>query len=479
MVYDFAVIGAGVSGAWTAFALSAFRNSVCLLEQGGDVCSGASRANSAVVHAGYDPKPGTLLAKLNVRGNEIIRNVAQKMDIPFKQIGSYVLAFSEEDMDTLRALKERGDANGVPDLKLLTAEDVRNAEPNVSEDVRGALLAETAGIVSPFELCLAAAELAVENGAELFRSFRVTEIRKTGKIRTVVAEDGRQIEARTVINAAGCEADRIAAMVSDTSFSIHPRRGEYCLLDSGKGALVNRVLFQTPSKFGKGILALPTVDGNLLVGPTAEDVDDETRTETTSEGMAKAFRGAQRSVPCISPRDTITAFSGMRPMSSTGDFILRFSDADPQMFHIAGIESPGLTSAPAIAEYAVQQFLAQGLLAERKTDFIENRTVFRLHRLTDEERDAAIRENPLYGRIICRCETISEGEIVDAICRPAGARDVDGVKRRVRAGMGRCQGGFCGPRVLEIMARELDIAPNRVTKCGGESCFVYGETKGE
>lgn len=475
--YDFAVVGAGVTGAWTAFELSKYNATICLLEADNDVCSGSSKANSAIVHAGYDAKSETLMAKLNVRGNELIRSLYKTMAIPFRQIGSLVLAFDDEGLDTIKKLYDRGIENGVSDMRLLGAEETLTLEPNLSTEVKGSLLAKTAGVISAFELCASAAEVAVNNGADFYRNFKVVGIEKNGDTNTLKDNTGRTVKAKYVINAAGVHADEIAGLMGDDTFTVTPRRGEYAILDNSVGQLVSHIIFQPPVRFGKGILASPTVDGNILVGPTADNIEDKEDKSTTDEGLRTAFAGAKRSVPSISERDTITLFSGIRPIGDKGDFIIGFSEKNGRLINAAGIESPGLTAAPATGEYIVSLIKEKGIKLEKKAAFKPGREVVRFKELSDEEKNALIKKNPLYGRIICRCETVTEGEIVDAVRRNVGACDLDGVKRRVRAGMGRCQGGFCSPRVMEILSKELDLPVTEITKFGGGSWLVDRETK--
>ena len=471
-IYDALIIGCGVTGAWTAYELSRYRLSVAIVEKDNDIGNGTTKANSVIVHAGYDPEPGTLKARFNVRGNELIRERAERMSIPLNPCGTYVIAFDDEGMASIKALYERGLENGVPEMQLLDSEAVHKAEPNLSEEVCGALLAGTGAIVNPFELCCAPTDVAINNGAELFRNFEVASIASEGDMLKVTSSDGREILAKRVINAAGLYADSIASMVGDDSFTIKPKRGEYSILDSNVYGIVNHVIFQPPTKAGKGILVAPTVDGNVLVGPTSDPIEEKDDLKTTDDGQKRAFAGARRSVPTISERDVITSFSGNRSVGSTGDFICEISGKEPKLINLAGIESPGLTSAPAIAEYAAELLEKSGISLEKKDDFDDHREVIRFKELTDEEKHEVIKKDPSYGRIVCRCETITEGEIVASIHRPAGALDMDGVKRRVRAGMGRCQGGFCGPRVMEILSRELGIPMEEVTKFGGGSYMV-------
>ena len=471
--YRFAVVGAGVTGTWIARELTKYTESVCILEKGNDAASGATKANSAIVHGGYDAKTGTLMAKLNVRGNAIIRGIHEELAIPFRQIGSLVVASNEEEEEVIETLYQRGIANGIDpaDLEMWDRARIEKEEPSLNENINKAFFCRTAGVVSAFELCVAAGESAVKNGADFYREFEVSEV----KGNTVYAKDGRAVEFDYLINAAGVHADEVARMMGDASFNIIARKGEYAILDNSKSELVNHVIFRPPVKFGKGILVSQTVDENIIVGPTAENIDDKENKENTDTGLSTAFNGARLSVPTVSERDTIKIFTGLRPIGDKHDFIIGFSEANDRLINAAGIESPGLTAAPAIGEYVVELIKEKGIELEPRTDFIPGRQVIRFNQLSDEEKTQLIKENPLYGRIICRCESITEGEIVDSINRPLGAVDVDGVKRRVRACMGRCQGGFCSPRVVDILARELKVNKPDITKFGGNSWIIKNQ----
>lgn len=476
--YDFAIVGAGVCGAWIAYELSKRDLSVVVLEKESDVCQGTSKANSAIVHAGYDPIPGSLMATLNVRGNELIRKLHDEMSIPFKQVGSLVVAFDYEGVDVIRKLYDRGESNGVPGLEILSREETLAKEPNLSSECRGSLYAPTGGICSPFELTAAPMEIAMVNGVDFIRSFELSKVeRKTRGNDNDVFVLNDCIETSCVINAAGVRSAEIAALFGDGSFGILPRKGEYSLLDSTVGGLVSHVIFQPPTSLGKGVLVTPTVDGNILVGPTAQDIMNCDDTATTAAGQKRVFESARVSVPGVSERDVITSFAGVRAVSDfrnaggDEDFVVGFSNVKG-LFNVAGICSPGLTSAPAIGEYVVKQLEGRGLVGPFKQRYETGRKVVRFMALDDDEKRAAIKDNPLYGRVICRCEGVTEGEIVDSIRRPCGAVDMDGVKRRVRAGMGRCQGGFCGPRVMEILSCELGVPYSQVTKFGRTSWMV-------
>ena len=477
--YDVLIIGAGVTGCAIARELSHTGLKIALSDACDDVAMGASRANSAIVHAGYDCVPGTLMAKLNVHGNEMFDDVCESLNVPLLRVGSFVIAFGEEDEKELNNLLERGRANGVPGLEIISGERAREMEPKLSDDVTAALWAPTAGITCPYELTIAMSENARANGADILLRKRAVAIDYANDEFTVKFEDGTSVSAKYVVNAAGVYADEVARLIGDDSFTISPRKGEYMLLDK-QALCVGTVIFQTPSKLGKGVLVSPTVDGNIFAGPTAQDKVEKNDTQTTPEGLAELKKFSLKSVPTLNLRQVITSFAGVRAQPSTGDFIIRPSDKNARFIHAAGICSPGLSSAPAIAEYVRGLIKEAGADTAERADAIYVREHAKPFRSMDaEERAEAYKRNPLYGRIICRCETVTEAEIVDAIHR--GATTVDGVKRRTRAGMGRCQGGFCAPRVMEILSRELGVPTESLTKFGGKSYMVagkLGEVKG-
>lgn len=477
--YDVLIIGAGVTGCAIARELSHTGLKIALSDACDDVAMGASRANSAIVHAGYDCVPGTLMAKLNVRGNEMFDDVCESLNVPLLRVGSFVIAFGEEDEKELNNLLERGRANGVPGLEIISGERAREMEPKLSDDVTAAMWAPTAGITCPYELTIAMSENARANGADILLRKRAVAIDYANDEFTVKFEDGTSVSAKYVVNAAGVYADEVARLIGDDSFTISPRKGEYMLLDK-QALCVGTVIFQTPSKLGKGVLVSPTVDGNIFAGPTAQDKVEKNDTQTTPEGLAELKKFSLKSVPTLNLRQVITSFAGVRAQPSTGDFIIRPSDKNARFIHAAGICSPGLSSAPAIAEYVRGLIKKAGADTAERADAIYVREHAKPFRQMDaDERAEAYKRNPLYGRIICRCETVTEAEIVDAIHR--GATTVDGVKRRTRAGMGRCQGGFCAPRVMEILSRELGVPTESLTKFGGKSYMVagkLGEVKG-
>ena len=477
MTYDVAVIGAGVVGSLITRELSKYNIKIALLEKCNDCAMGATKANSAIVHAGFDAVPGTLKAKLNVRGVELMKRFCKELNVPLKNNEALVVAFSEEEIPHLHKLLERGEKNGVPGLHIVDREELVKLEPNIGEKAVAALVAPSSSIVCPYELTIAGVENAVTNGAEFIRNCEVKNIESADEGFVLTTTQG-EIKSRYIINAAGVYSGEIAQLIGDDSIEIVVRHGDYYLLDKSQGTLVSRTIFQCPTIMGKGVLVSPTVDGNLIVGPSATDIDDGGDVATTSDGLNRIYASATKSVPAVSLRNAITSFSGNRAHPTSDDFVIGSSSVNKNFINVAGIESPGLSSAPAIAEMVegIMKELTGGL--EKKDDYNPVRPEpVRFRHMSTEERAELIKKNKAYGRIICRCETITEGEIIDAIHAPAGARDVDGVKRRTRAGMGRCQGGFCGSKVVEILARELGVPMNEITKFGGESKIMYHKTK--
>ncbi|MBR6873156.1 MAG: NAD(P)/FAD-dependent oxidoreductase [Ruminococcus sp.] len=464
-MFDVLIIGAGASGCAVARELSRFRLSLCVLDRESDVCEGTTKANSAIVHAGFDALPGSLKAKLNVRGSRMMPELAKKLDFAFKNNGAFVLCFDKEQIPGLEELAQRGRLNGVEGVRVISGDEARQMEPALTDEVAAALYAPTSGIVCPFEMTLAFAENAYANGAEFRLSTCVTGIDKSDA-GYVVHTDKGDIEAKVVINAAGVYADRLHAMVSSKPMNITPRRGEYMLLDKDAGGLVKHTIFQQPTKMGKGILVSPTVHGNLLLGPTAEDIEDKENTATTRSGLAEVRAKAQLSVKGIPFNKVITGFTGLRAVGDTHDFIIGECEDAKGFIDVAGIESPGLTSAPAIGEY-VRDIVAGIMTLEEKPDFVDTRKgVIHFASLTREQQNELIKREPAYGSVVCRCETVTEGEILDAINRPLGATTLDGVKRRTRAGMGRCQAGFCSPKTIAMIAEKLGIGLLDVKKNG-------------
>ena len=472
---DIIIIGAGVSGSAIARELSRYDAKILVLEKEEDVCCGTSKANSAIVHGGFDAETGSLMAKLNLRGSNMMEQLSKDLDFHYDRCGSLVLCMAEEDRPKLRKLYERGVANGVKELRIIGREELLRLEPNVSDEAVAALWAPSGAIVCPFGLNIALAENAAANGAAFVFNAEVQSLEKVEGGWLVHTNQGDFL-SRAVINAAGVQAGTIHNMVSDEKMTIVGRRGDYYLLDK-TAKCVSHTVFTLPNRMGKGVLVSPTVHGNTIVGPTAIDIPDPENTATTAEGLRQAGEKASYMIKNLPLRQVITSFAGVRAHHPEHDFIIGQVEGAPGFVDVAGIESPGLSACPAIGEYVAE--LVEGMLKlEKKENFIGTRKgILNPAVLSMEERNALIQENPAYGQIICRCESISEGEILDAIHRPLGARSLDGVKRRVRAGMGRCQGGFCAPRVMEILARELSIPELEVTKVGPGSELLVGRTK--
>ena len=471
MKTDVIVIGAGVVGCATARELTRWNLNVAVLEAGSDVAEGASKANSAIVHAGFDAKPGTNKAKFNVLGNRMFEDVCRELKVPFRRNGSLVLAFGEEDEATLAELKARGEQNGVP-TEIIPQDELRRREPNVSPEATAALWAPTGGICCPYELTFRYAENAAANGAEFFFDAKVVNVARVAPTGDYVSDaplpyrvscaDGREFVARAVVNCAGIHSDEISNLVVPTKYSITARRGEYLMLDRDEDGTFSATMFQCPSKMGKGILVSPTVDGTVIVGPTAEDVPDKEDKATTYEGLEKVKAGARRTYPNLPLGKVIAEFSGMRAHETTvGDFILGEALGAPGFFNAVGVESPGLTSAPAIGLCLAGQ-VAERLGASRKNPALVSKDVSwwpKTREMKPEELAELVERDPSFGRVICRCEEVTEGEIRAAIRARVGARTLDGIKRRTRSGMGRCQGGFCTPRLIEILGAELGLPP--------------------
>lgn len=474
------IVGAGVAGAFAARELARYDVSVCVVEQGYDVAVSTSGANSGIVHAGYDTVPGSVESGYDAAGNRLFPQLAAELGFAYRNTGSLVLAFTESDTAKIGELCRRGQAKGIPGLEIISGERARELEPALSERVVQALHAPSAGVVSPYEVTHAAMENAVENGVLLRRDCRVEAIARETHAGTAfsVSTTAGTIRCRFLVNAAGLYADDISRMAGDASFSIHPRKGEYLLLDKVRGDLVGRVIFQPPTRMGKGILISPTVEGNLLLGPNARDITDRDDDATTEQGLAEVLRGARKSVPGLDAGAVITTFAGQRAIASTQDFIIGESPAVPGLIQLAGLKSPGLTAAPAIGAHLPFLLRQAGMHLEARRDFDPfRRRPKRLSEMTPGEMDRAVCADPDYGRIVCRCETVSEAEVTAAIRAPVGSDTLDGVKRRTRAGTGRCQGGFCTPRLLAVLSRELGVPMEEITKCGPGSRILKGRTR--
>jgi len=470
--YDVAVIGGGVTGCAIARWLSRYHVRIALLEKEAEVCFGTSKANSGIVHAGFHSTPGTLKARFCFKGNRMYDQLTRELDVEFERNGVLMVAITDEEKTILRKYYQQGLVNGVEDLALLDRNRLLEMEPNLSPEVKLGLYAPGGGVVYPMELTMALAENAACNGVHILTGASVTAIEDThneeGAARWCIKTARGKLAAAYIINAAGLYADQIAGMIGDHSFRICPRKGEEYLLDKRLRGLVHSTVFPVPTPVSKGILVIPTIHGNIMLGPTAEEIEERDDCSTTRQGYEQVMAGVRKLVPSISPGDIITAFSGIRAAADQDDFIIGPSVQADSFINVAGIQSPGLTAAPAIAEKVVDILRDVGLRLCERDDFQPRRNpVIRFRELNDEDRSKLIAEDPAYGHVVCRCETVTEAEIIDAIRR--GARTLDGIKLRTRAGMGRCQGGFCTPKIINILARELNIDPLQVTKRGAES----------
>lgn len=474
-MFDVVVVGAGVVGAMCARTLSSYGMKVCIIEKESDVAMGATKANSAIVHAGFDAENGSLKAKLNVRGSQMMGNVAKELGVKYIRNGSMVVGFSSEDENTIKELYNRGVKNGVEELKILSGDEARGIEPSLSSDITCVLHAPTGAIICPYELTIAAIGNAMDNGAALMLDSKVEKININEDSFEIITQKDT-VKAKIVINAAGLYSDEIAKMVSDNSFSITPRRGEYILLDKEEGNVINHTVFRTPSSMGKGILVSPTVDGNLLLGPTSENIEDKGDTKTTKNGFDKIIKEAGENVSGIRINKAITSFCGLRAVGSTGDFII--NSPVKGFINAGGIESPGLSASPAIAEYIAQLLREQGFKMEKDEKFNPVRKPMHYFREASiEEKNKIIEKDSSFGKIVCRCETVTEGEILEAIRTNPRPTTLDGVKRRTRAQMGRCQGGFCMPYIVELLAEEQGTLYEDITKFGGNSKINVGKSK--
>lgn len=476
-MYDIAIVGTGIMGTFIARELSRYKLNTIMMDRESDIANGTTMANSAIIHGGYDAPANSLKGRLNVRGNKLYEGICKELDVHYKRIGSLVLAFEERELETLAKLLENGKKNGVEGLKLLTQEEVLEMEPHVSRKVIGALYAPTAGIISPYEMAIALAENAMDHGVALSLNTQVKDIEKTEQSYILETSKGK-IEAEIIINCAGVFADELYAMVGKPHFNIRPRKGHYFVLDKGTASSIHHVLFQCPTDKGKGVLVTPTVHGNVLIGPDAEFSDDKEDLGTKEERLGYIRELAKKTWPTLPTHKIIRSFTGLRATSNTGDFIIEEAQDAKGFFNVAGMESPGLSAAPAVAEYMIDILREKGYELKDKSNFNPTRRpVPRFNEMTIKERQDLIERDPGFGRIICRCEMVTEGEIVDCIHRNGGATTVKGVKKRTRAGMGRCQGGFCSPRVVDILARELDLDKTEIMLDGEGSYILTGQTK--
>ena len=475
-MFDVTVIGGGVVGAMILRELSRYDLKICMLEKENDVCMGQSKANSGIVHAGYDAKENTLKAKFNVLGNKMMKEVCEELGVKYRNNGSLVVAFDDAQLRTVKELKERGEKNGVENMEIISREKLFEIEPKINENAVGALYAKSGGIVCPYNLTIAAIGNAMDNGAELKCDFEVVKLEKIADYYRVFSKNGETIESKIVINSAGINSGKIAELIGD-KYNVFARRGEYILLDKTAKYLTDKTLFFTPTALGKGILVSPTADGNIILGPTAEEITDND-TDTTSEGLNAVMKKAAEMVKSVPLGNTITSFAGVRAYSDKHDFIIEESENNKGFIELIGIESPGLTASPAIGKYVVEELVAKRLKLKKKDKFDPYRKAeYFFEQLSVDEKNELIKKDEKYGRIVCRCEQITEGEIVNAIRENPHATSVDAIKRRTRAGMGRCQGGFCQPYVVEILARELGKDLTEITKSGKNSFILEGKTK--
>ncbi|MDR2570442.1 MAG: NAD(P)/FAD-dependent oxidoreductase [Oscillospiraceae bacterium] len=469
---DVLIIGCGITGASVAYELSRYNLLVHAVDRLNDIAGETTRANSGIIHAGYDPKPGTITAHLNVRGNEMIHQLCTSLDVPYKQNGSLVIGFDDKDKKAIDKLYDNGIKNKVPGIKIISAKKAQELEPNLSEKIITALYAPTGGIVSPWELAVALAETAAKNGVKFTLNAKVTKISHIDGGYLVTTTKG-EFKTRAVVNAAGLYADDIHGLLKKPDFKITPIRGQYYLLDKSAGGTVSHTIFQCPNEHGKGVLVTPTAHGNLLIGPSSEDVDCRENTDTDASILSNVLQTAKRSIPELNTRENIRNFAGVRAAADTGDFIIR--EAEKHFYDLAGIKSPGLTAAPAIAEELIKLIEASGIKLSPKDTFINERRVTRFMNLSTEERAELIKKNPAYGRMVCRCENITEGEILDAFDSPLPPTTLDAIKRRCHAGMGRCQGGFCSPKTIALIAKRFGIDPTEVVKDRQGSYILTGE----
>lgn len=478
-MYDIIVIGAGVTGTCTARELSKYQAKVCVLDKADDVASGTSKANSGIVHAGYDCKPGTLMAKLNVRGNELLYQLAEELDFPIKKNGSLIVCTIESERGKLDTLLEQAHENGVPGARIVEKEELLQMEPNLTPHAVAALYVPTGGIICPFNLAIAMGENAVVNGVEFKFETEVQDIVKKDGYYEVVTNNG-VLETKVVVNAAGVYADKMHNMVSENKMKIVARKGEYLLMDKELGDYFHATIFPLPGPMGKGVLTAPTIHGNMFVGPSATDIEDKEGVNTTQDiinDLVDKASASHLTKDRLPMNKVITSFAGLRAHEENHEFIVEEVADAPGFFDAAGIESPGLTSSPAIAEMIVGLIQDKYHFAEKDNFVAKRKGITHMEDLTLEEKNALIKEKPEYGSIVCRCEMVTEGEIMDSINRPLGARSLDGIKRRTRQGMGRCQAGFCTPRTMEILSRELGIPMTEITKKGEGSNMLVGKIK--
>ena len=477
---DVLVIGAGAVGCAIARELTKYQLKVLVVDKNEDVGGEASKSNSAIIHTGYDAPPGTLESQLVVAANPMYELLTRQLDVPYQKVGAILPAFTDEQFDKLPALKAKAFQNRVYDVEYLTGEQLLAMEPNLNPEVKAGLYIPRENIIDPFLLVVAYAENAQQNGAHFLLNTKVTGIRvENGRVVGAQTTAG-EIQATYIVNAAGLYCDDVAAMVGKNDYTVNPRKGQFYILDKNTTCKVNHIVLPIPTKVTKGKLMCPTIHGNMLVGPTAEELEDKQDYSTTAEGLASIEADVRRLIPGVNLRDSITQYCGLRPNRNPEGLHVDTYDDVKNYVNLSGVRSTGLTASVSLGKYVAQRLIEIGMPVNFNSTFNPIRKgIPRFHEMTYEEQDALIRENPLYGKVICRCETITEGEIVEAIHRPIPARSVDAIKRRLRAGMGRCQGGFCGPRVLEILGRELGVPTEEIRKNQIGSHMITGKVRGE
>ena len=478
-MFDCLVIGAGVVGTLVARKLSSYQLDIAVIEKESDVGNIVTMANSAIVHSGYDPVPGSLKAKLNVLGNKMFDQIADELDVEFERRGSLTVALYDSQLPLLEELAKRSAENGVP-VKLLSAKEVIEMEPNINPNVKGALFAPTAGLINPFQLPVHAMENAIDNGAKLFLDEKVIGIKKVNDHFEVKCESGNVYESKLIINCAGIYSEEIHKMIEPIDYKLTPRKGEYFILDHYSDSLVKHTIFPLPSEKGKGILVTPTTGGTYLVGPSAEVTFSKDDVSTDKMTLDEVKRQALDMVPSIPFNQVIRTFAGTRPTPSTHDFIIGFAKSDDHFINCSGIESPGLASSPAIAEYVVNEFVSKVLSLKKKDNFnpyVKKRV--NLSKMSPEERSKFVKEHPAYGQIICNCEKISLGEILEEFESSVPPKTIKAVRKRTRAGFGKCQGGFCQPLVTTLLAKQFNLPLNKVLYQFKDSYVVRYKVKGE
>lgn len=475
---DIVVIGAGAVGCAIAREFSKYKINVIVVDKNEDIGGDASKSNSAIIHTGFDATPGSLESQLVVAANPMYEQLTKDLDVPYQKVGAILPAITDEQYELLPAIKSKAFKNRVYDVEYMTKEELLEMEPNLNPEVRGGLYIPRENIIDPFIYVQAIAENANENGVSFLLNTKVTGINaKDGKIESVITTAG-VIETKYVINCAGLYCDEIAAMVGKAEYKVVARRGQFYILDKNTSCKVNKIVLPIPTKITKGKLMCPTIHGNMLVGPTAEDLDNKVDKSVTTEGLESILTDVKRLIPNVNIKDSITQYSGLRPNRVPEGLNVDMYDDLNGYVNLSGVRSTGLTLSVAMGKYVVEIVKDSGLNLEFKSDFVKTRKGIKFfHTLSLQEQDKLISENPLYGNVICRCETITEGEIVDALKRPLAARSMDAIKRRVRAGTGRCQGGFCGPKVIEIIARELNISIEEVNKNISGSYMISGKTR--